>query len=233
MLSVTGLTKRYGHGRGVRTLFEDLSFTLARGERMAIIGRNGQGKSTLLKILGGVLPASSGKAAWSMSSSWPLGFSGGFQGGMTGFDNVQFIARIYGQPREWLLKKVDEFAELGPALSLPVKYYSSGMRARLAFGLSIAIDFDCYLIDEVISVGDAAFRQKCHDELFGQRADRSFLIASHEMGLIRDTCKRAIIIERGRAKLFDDINLALEIYSSIIERHEREQAQHSRAQMVQ
>jgi capsular polysaccharide transport system ATP-binding protein len=224
MLVVDGLAKQYSQGGGARTLFRDLSFELSRGHRIALVGRNGQGKSTLLKILGGVVPATTGRVAWSMTSSWPLGFSGGFQGGMTGYDNIRFIARIYQRPGPWLVERVDRFAELGPALSQPVRYYSSGMRARLAFGLSVAIEFDCYLIDEVISVGDAAFRRKCHDELFVQRSDRAFVIASHDLEFLREYCDRAIVIEGGRAKLFEDIDLAIEIYASIVEQHERTQA---------
>ncbi len=136
-----------------------------------------------------------------MSASWPLGFGGAFQGGMTGLDNIKFLARIYQREPEDLLERVEDFAELGDALTMPVKYYSSGMRARLAFGLSLAIEFDCYLIDEVIAVGDSLFRRKCEEELFARRADRAFIIASHDLQFIQQTCKSAIVVESGRAKL--------------------------------
>jgi capsular polysaccharide transport system ATP-binding protein len=225
MLVVEGLTKQFVHGGHVRTLFRDLSFSVARGERLAVLGRNGQGKSTLLKILGGVTPPTAGRASWSMTSSWPLGFTGGFQGGMTGYDNIRFIARIYRRDPRWLTERVDRFAELGPtALEMPVRLYSSGMRARLAFGLSVAIEFDCYIIDEVISVGDAAFQHKCQDELFNRRRDRTFIIASHDLNLLKEICDQAIIVEGGRAKVFRDLAIALDIYQTIIEDHERDQA---------
>jgi capsular polysaccharide transport system ATP-binding protein len=216
MLTVRHLSKAYlQHGKA-RTLFSNLSFDLPRGGRLAILGRNGQGKSTLIKILGGVLWPTSGTVNWGgMASSWPLGFNGAFQGGMSGVDNIRFIARIYQRPVAQLIARVDSFAELGEALKLPVKYYSTGMRSRLAFGLSIAIEFDCYLIDEVVSVGDALFRKKCDDELFNKRGDRAFVVASHDLGFIRQTCNEAIIVENGRAKRFEDLELAIEIYESI------------------
>jgi capsular polysaccharide transport system ATP-binding protein len=215
MLTVQDLTQRFHRDGKTRTLFEDLSFDLSRGGRLALMGRNGQGKSTLIKILGGALWPTSGHVDWRMSSSWPIGFDGGFQGGMSGYDNIKFIARIYGREPKQIIGKVEEFAELGEALAMPMKYFSSGMRTRLAFGLSLAIEFDCYLIDEVIAVGDALFRDKCDHELFSKREDRAFIIASHDMDLIRRICDRAIVIEAGRAKIFDDIGLAIDIYAGI------------------
>ena len=160
-----------------------------------------------------------GNVRWSMSSSWPLGFGGGFQGSMTGYDNILFIARIYQRHPQHIIERVESFAQLGTALSIPVKHYSSGMRARLAFGLSIAIEFECYLIDEIVAVGDALFTQKCKEELFARRADRAFVIASHDLEFLRENCNEAIVIESGRAKLFRDINVAIEVYTSIWEDH--------------
>src|SRR5580658_1303347 len=133
MLVVRGLTKRFYRDGKARTLFEDLSFDLPIGGRLGLLGRNGQGKSTLIKILGGVVWPSSGYASWNMSASWPLGFDGGFQGAMSGYDNIKFIARLYRRDFDSILGRVDEFAELGEALTMPIKYYSSGMRARLSF----------------------------------------------------------------------------------------------------
>lgn len=210
-LIVSRLSKRYD-GVG-RTLFEDLSFVLGRRERLALMGRNGQGKSTLIKILGGVLPATAGRYDWRMSPSWPIGFGGGFQGSLSGIDNIRFIARIYGREFQETYERVEDFAELGLAMKRPVKHYSSGMRARLAFGLSLAIEFDCYLIDELVSVGDARFQRKCNEEIFERRADRSFLMASHDMNMMRSYCKRALIVESGKARLFEDVNEAIEIYT--------------------
>ncbi len=232
MLVVNSLSKQYVRHGTPRTLFRDLSFELPRDGRLAVLGRNGQGKSTLIKILGGVLWPTSGEARWSMSASWPLGFGGAFQGGMTGLDNIRFLARIYRRPVTALIDRVEGFAELGEALAMPVKYYSSGMRARLAFGLSLAIEFDCYLIDEVIAVGDALFREKCERELFERRADRAFIIASHDLGFIQKTCNSAIIIESGRAKLFNDIDVAMEVYASVWEEHRLLAERHPNAVLV-
>lgn len=221
MLRVQDLAKSYVIESGERLLFSGLSFDLAAGGRLAIIGRNGQGKSTLIKILGGVVPQSHGRVDWSMTCSWPLGFTGGVQGGLTGLDNIRFLARIYDRPIERTIALVEEFAELGKQLRDPVKYYSSGMRARLAFGLSLAIEFDCYLIDEVFSIGDMIFQSKCEAELFDVRAHRTFIMASHDMELLRTHCDRAIIVERGRAKMFDDISVAIDIYSGLCEDERR------------
>jgi len=227
---VLNLAKHYPGPRGeMLRLFENLSFELTRNGRLAVLGRNGQGKSTLVKILGGVVAPSAGEARWSMTASWPLGFGGGFQGGMTGLDNIRFIARVYGRAPQATLERVEAFAELGEALEKPVRFYSSGMRARLAFGLSLAIEFDCYLIDEVIAVGDLVFAHKCEHELFERRADRAFVIASHDLALIRRTCERAIVIERGRAKLFDDIETAIAIYGAICEDAEARAAERAAA----
>lgn len=212
-LRVTGLTKSFETGQTRKVLFEGLDFTLGRGERLAVLGRNGQGKSTLISILGGLLPPTSGQMAWTMNPSWPIGFGGGFQGSLSGLDNIRFISRIYEKPYKEVLGRVDEFAELGPALKQPVKQYSSGMRARLAFGLSLAIEFDCYLIDELIAVGDARFQRKCRDELFERRSDRAFLMASHDVITVRNVCDRALIIESGKAKFFDDVGEAIEVYT--------------------
>lgn len=209
-LKVSKLSKTY-HSAG-KCLFDGVSFDVAKNGRLAILGRNGQGKSSLIKMLGGILPSSSGYIDWRMRSSWPIGFGGGFQGSLSGLDNIRFISRLYGKQFEDILGRVDDFAELGSALRRPVKHYSSGMRARLAFGLSLAIEFDCYLIDELVAVGDARFQQKCEDELFVQRADRSFLIASHDMNMISKHCDQALIIEGGRVKMFHDIEEATDIY---------------------
>ena len=210
-LSVENLGKTY-HGAS-KPLFTGLNFTLGRGGRLAILGRNGQGKSTLIKMLGGVLPETEGRIRWGMTSSWPIGFGGGFQGSLTGLDNIKFLARIYNRDYKETLDRVDNFAELGSSLKQPVKHYSSGMRARLAFGLSLAIEFDCYLIDELVAVGDARFQQKCQEELFQHRADRSFMMASHDTHLVAFHCTRALIIESGKAKMFEDIEEAVEVYT--------------------
>lgn len=209
-LVVTGLGMTYRASK--KPTFSGLDFKISQSGRLALLGRNGQGKSTLIKILGGILPPTQGSVEWKMSSSWPIGFGGGFQGSLSGYDNIRFISRIYDRDYREVLQKVEDFAELGTSLKSEVKRYSSGMRARLAFGLSLAIEFDCYLIDELVAVGDARFQRKCQEELFEHRADRTFIMASHEMGLIAAHCDRALIIESGKAKMFNDIEEAIDIY---------------------
>jgi capsular polysaccharide transport system ATP-binding protein len=212
-LEVIGLNKTFTQTARAQPLFHDLNIQVGRSDRLAVLGRNGQGKSTLIKILGGALAPTEGRVVWHMTGSWPIGFGGGFQGSLSGLDNIRFLARVYKRDFNELLERVDGFAELGKKLVLPVKYYSSGMRARLAFGLSIAIEFDCYLVDELVAVGDARFQKKCRDELFQRRSDRAFIMASHDMKLIAQTCDRALIIESGRAKIFDDVHEAIDIYT--------------------
>lgn len=211
-LSVDSLSKVYP-GAHDRQVFKGLSFDLEHSGRLALLGRNGQGKSTLIKILGGALQQTSGHVRWNAAPSWPIGFGGGFQGSLSGLDNIRFLARLYDRDFNTLKDRVDGFAELGSKLLDPVKHYSSGMRARLAFGLSLAIEFDCYLIDELVAVGDARFQQKCQTELFERRCERTFIMASHDVHLIARLCDRALIIESGRARMFDDIEEALDIYS--------------------
>lgn len=209
-LSVRNLAKVYPNGHSV---FKGLNFDVAQSGRLALLGRNGQGKSTLIKILGGALPPTAGTIQWTGAASWPIGFSGGFQGSLSGLDNINFLARLYNRDVATTLERVDSFAELGEKLKIPVKHYSSGMRARLAFGLSLAIEFDCYLIDELVAVGDRRFQAKCQEELFERRKERTFIMASHDMSMITKLCDRALIIESGKAKIFDDIDEAVDVYS--------------------
>lgn len=211
-LEVRALGKTFKESVRGKPVFSEINFDVERTGRLAVLGRNGQGKSTLIKILGGAMSPTAGTVKWRMSASWPIGFGGGFQGSLSGLDNIRFLSRLYDRNYKELLDRVDTFAELGAKLSLPVKHYSSGMRARLAFGLSLAIEFDCYLVDELVAVGDARFGKKCDDELFSRRADRAFIMASHDISLVKRVCDRALIIENGQAKMFTDVAEALDIY---------------------
>lgn len=215
MIVCKDVSKSYPVGHARREVLKGISFTVSRGERVALLGRNGAGKSTLIKLIGGVELPDNGRIIRHMSNSWPIGFSGAFQGSLTGYDNARFIARIYGASYGTIRDFIEDFTELGRAMAMPVKTYSSGMRARLAFALSLAIDFDCYLIDEVILVGDQNFQRKCHQELFEKRADRAMIIASHDMHTIRETCNRALVIHDGAAILFNDVAEAIEKYDNL------------------
>lgn len=215
MIRCTGLFKSYPMGAGRKHVLNGVDFEIGRGEKIGILGRNGTGKTTLIKLLGGVEMPTAGTVERRMTVSWPLGFGGGFQGSLTGYDNARFIARIYGQDYRDIKDFVEDFTELGRQLRMPVKTYSAGMKARLAFALSLAIEFDCYLIDEVILVGDQNFQRKCHEELFDRRGERALVLASHNPATIREYCSRAMVIEGGHATMYDDIDEALAVYEAL------------------
>jgi capsular polysaccharide transport system ATP-binding protein len=215
MIICQDICKSYVHGSRRKQVLRDVNLVVRRGEKVALLGRNGAGKSTLIKLIGGVEMPTSGKITHSMTVSWPLGFAGGFQGSLTGYDNARFIARIYQRDYADIRSFVEDFTELGSQLKMPVKTYSSGMRARLAFALSLAIEFDCYLIDEIILVGDQNFHRKCHYELFERRSDRAMILASHSTEVVRGSCNRAVVIHDGQATSYEDVNLAVDTYSSL------------------
>jgi len=212
MIRVRDLKKVYKTRFGENLVFEGISFDLAMGERLGILGRNGAGKSTLVRLISGAERPTAGTIESDISISWPLAFSGAFQHQLTGADNVRFISRIYEQDFERNLAFVEEFAELGPYLREPVITYSSGMRARLAFAISMIIEFDCFLIDEVGAVGDARFHERCNFELFEKRADRAMIIISHDASYIRDHCNRFAVLHDTRLTLFDDFDAAFSHY---------------------
>ena len=196
-------------------MLDNINLTISPGEKIGILGKNGAGKSTLIRILSGAEEPSSGGIVRDMNISWPLAFSGTFQGSLTGADNVRFVCRVYNTDYKRAMEMVDSFAELGKYLYEPVKVYSSGMRARLAFAISLAVDFDCYLIDEVISVGDASFHHKCQIELFEKRAHKAMVIVSHELHNIREHCDRVAILNNGILNMFEDIEAAIALYDTL------------------
>lgn len=215
MIVCENLRKTYPLGHGKKVVLDGIDLTIRPGEHVGFLGRNGAGKTTLIKLIGAVEHPTAGTIRRSMSVSWPLGFGGGFQGSLTGYDNARFIARIYGHSYDEIRDFVEEFTELGRQLSMPVKTYSSGMRARLAFALSLAIEFDCYMIDEVIMVGDQNFQRKCHRELFEKRGDRALILASHAEDMIREYCDRALVLHQGKGRMFDDVEVALKVYEDL------------------
>jgi len=215
MIQCINLSKSYKVGHSHRQVLRNVNFRMGKGEKVGFLGRNGAGKTTLIKLIGGVELPTSGRVERKMSVSWPLGFGGGFQGSLTGYDNARFIARIYGKNFREMFDFIEDFTELGKQLKMPAKTYSSGMRARLAMGLSLAIEFDCYLIDEVLMVGDQDFQRKCHHELFEKRSDRALILASHSPALIRDYCSEALIVSEGQVRGFSDIDEALQIYEAL------------------
>jgi ABC-type polysaccharide/polyol phosphate transport system ATPase subunit len=216
MIRVRDLKKVYQTRFGENLVFEDVSFDLAMGERLGILGRNGAGKSTLVRLISGAERPTEGTIESDISISWPLAFTGAFQPQLTGADNVRFISRVYDQDFERNLAFVEEFAELGPYLREPVLTYSSGMRARLAFAISMIIEFDCFLIDEISAVGDARFHDRCNFELFEKRADRAMIIISHDAAYVRDHCNRWGVLHDGRLVQYDDFELAYADFKELI-----------------
>ena len=207
--------KEFETEHGPRRVLDGISFSVGIGERMAVLGRNGAGKSTLIKILAGVEKPTHGSVHRGLNMSWPLGLGGGFEGQMTGYDTSRFIATLYGAPLKETVEYVADFTELGSQLFTQVRFYSDGMRARLAFALSLAIDFECYLIDEVILVGDRRFQQRCHDELLVKRKDSAMLMAIHSMEFAKEFCSSALVLKQGRGRVFYDLDLACAIYATL------------------
>lgn len=214
MIRLENLCKTYGTRQGDRLVLDHVNLTLERGRNIGILGRNGAGKSTLIRILSGAEQATSGHIHRGMSVSWPLAFTGAFQTHLTGLDNLRFVCRIYGVDWKPLVPFVEEFTELGLYLREPVLHYSAGMMMRLAFALSMAIEFDCFLIDEGMAVGDSRFGDKCHRELFEKRRDRAFILVSHDPNLIRMYCERAAVLHQGRLLDFESVDAAYEFYET-------------------
>jgi capsular polysaccharide transport system ATP-binding protein len=216
VIRVSELRKVYrGQARRSHVVLDGINFEVPRGFKLAVLGRNGAGKSTLIRLLGKIEMPTSGTVHHGMSVSWPLGFGGAFQGSLTGIDNMRFISRIYRADYGRMRALVDDFAELGDFLYEPVKTYSSGMQARLAFALSIAIDFDCYLIDEVVMVGDQRFHARCREHLFNKSANRALVVASHDAHFVREVCNAAIVLIKGKAHYYDDIDEAVKVYQAL------------------
>lgn len=206
MIAFEHVSKSY-HVKGVhKRILEDASYRFADGKNIALMGHNGVGKSTMMRMIAGIEPPTSGNVTCSEKVSWPMGFSKGFNGLMTGVENVRFVARVYGCDTEEVLAKVQAFAELGPSLDLPIETYSSGMRARLAFGLSLAISFDCYLIDEITAVGDQRFRRKSEKALREKIADARVVMISHSERTIREFCDEGVLAYGGKLYHYDDLN---------------------------
>ena len=211
-LILRNITKKYKVHGGRRTVLNGLNLTVNRGERIGILGRNGAGKSTLIRLIGGADLPDSGEIIRGISVSWPIAFSGGFQGSLTGLDNLRFICRVYNASYEAALPFVESFTELGAYLREPVKTYSSGMTAKLGFAISMAVEFDCFLVDEVLAVGDERFQAKCHHELFENRAGRAMIMVSHDPNVIRQYCDRACVLENGQLMDYTDMDEAYEAY---------------------
>lgn len=216
MIELQSVSKKYLTRTGPKTVLRDLNLLINPSEKVGILGRNGAGKSTLIRLVSGAERPTSGRILRNMSVSWPLAFGGAFQSALTGADNIRFICRVYGVSIEDKIEIVNDFAELGQYLYEPLKNYSSGMMARLAFGISMAVDFDCFLIDEVVAVGDARFQEKSKTELFEKRGHKSMIIVSHDAQFVREHCHRVYVLEKGAINGFDDMDEAYHFYHRVL-----------------
>jgi len=217
VFELKNVTKSYLTPNGRRYVFRNLSLAIPPGKNIGLIGRNGAGKSTLMRLLGGADIPDSGSVVTDRSISWPVGLTGGFQGSMTGRDNIKFVCRVYGAEGDAMREKVryvQEFAEIGDWIDEPIKTYSSGMRSRVAFGLSMAFDFDYYLIDEVMSVGDAQFKRKCA-EVFKEKLQKSnVVLVSHSMPEIEKLCDIVLLVRDGGIQVYDDVAEGIKAYNT-------------------
>lgn len=196
-------------------MLDHVSATFLSGRSYALLGVNGAGKSTTMRLIAGTELPNSGKIRRSVRVSWPLGFSGGFHASMTGRENVKFVARAYGEDVRRVLNFVEDFAELGDYIDVPFKTYSSGMMARLAFGLSMAIEFECYLIDEITAVGDARFQARCRAVFDQRRANADLIMISHSMETVKSYCSQGAVLVDGQILMFDTVDKAIEAYNRL------------------
>lgn len=215
MIQLDNIFKFYKVAEHTKIVLDHVTATFVSGISYGLLGVNGAGKSTLLRLIAGNELPNSGRVRRTIAVSWPLGFAGGFHPHMTGRENVKFVARAYGADIHEVIEFVEDFSELGDYLDAPYKTYSSGMMARLAFGLSMAIRFDCYLVDEITAVGDARFQEKCRRAFEMRRQDSDLIIVSHHMSTIRDFCNRAAVLVDGKLRMFDSVEEAIEVYNRL------------------
>jgi capsular polysaccharide transport system ATP-binding protein len=215
MIALRGVTKSYLTLRGRKYVFRNFNLEFPPDRNVGLIGRNGAGKSTLMRLLSQVETPDRGRIVTDCNLSWPVGLMGGMQGNLSGRENVKFVCRIHGVRGDAMHKKikfVEDFAEIGENFDLPLSTYSSGMRARVGFGTSMAFEFDYYLIDEVMAVGDATFKAKSR-ELFAEKLKKGrVVLVSHSMPLIRRLCNAVVYLDQGRARVFDNVEQGITAY---------------------
>lgn len=212
MIAFDSVTKIYNLKGVKKVILDDASFLFESRKNIAIMGHNGAGKSTIMRMIAGIELPTSGVIQRDENVSWPMGFAQGFNGLMTGVENVRFVARIYGQETERVLADVQEFAELGKSLNLPISTYSSGMKARLAFGLSLSLNFECYLIDEITAVGDRRFKKKSEAALKDKIRNARVLMISHAEKTIRDYCDCGVLVYKSKLYYYEDLEELLKDY---------------------
>lgn len=218
MIEISNLYKRYKNHHGSDWVLKDINLTIPKGVSVGLIGPNGAGKSTLLRLIAGMDYPNKGSVTRNCSVSWLVGLKGGLKGSMTGRQNVKFVARLHGADNvDYIINFVEDFAEIGSAFDEPVRTYSSGMRSRISFGLSLAFDFDVYISDEATAVGDRAFKAKAKSLFQNKVGQASLIMVSHSEGILRDLCEAGIYLKEGKAFWYDDINRAIKHYHADID----------------
>ncbi len=212
MIELVNLSKKFSTPSGSKVVADNINVTFPTDEAVGLIGRNGAGKSTLMNMIGGQIKPDSGKIERTGTISWTVGFAGSFHRDMTGAQNTKFIARVYGVDTQELADYVEEFTELGPHFHVPVRNYSSGMKARLAFGVSIGIPFDTYLVDEVTAVGDAAFKRKSRLAFRDRMQNAGAIVVNHSMVQLKKLCNSGVVLENGKLTYYDDIEEAIYVH---------------------
>jgi len=217
MIRFENLSKSFRVGNERKTVINNLNMTLPTGQSLGLLGRNGAGKSTLMQIIAGTMAPDSGRVVSDGSISWPVAFGGSFHPAMTGEQNVQFVARIYGVDTDSLIRFVKDFSEVGKHFYMPVRTYSAGMKTRLTFGTSMGIKFDTYLVDETTAVGDARFRRKSQAVFRDRMAKSSAILVSHNMNELRSFCDAGIVLNEGQLTYFDDLDEAISLHEKLME----------------
>ena len=213
MIRLENLSKSFWTPKGPKVVADDINVTFPSGKAVGLLGRNGAGKSTLMAMIGGTVKPDAGRVVSEGTVSWPVGFAGSFHKTMTGAQNTRFVARIYGVDTESLTQFVRHFAELGPHFHMPVNQYSSGMKSRLAFGISIGIPFDHYLVDEVTSVGDASFKQKSRVIFKDRMQEAGAIVVTHSTRQLKKLCDAGAVLEDGKLTYYDDIEEAIDAHT--------------------
>lgn len=215
ILDLDNVTKRFRAKKSDKIIVENLSFSLTEGVNIGVLGKNGVGKSTLLRMLAGVEAPDSGTIKRYGSVSWPIAFSGFLHGSLSGRENARFIARVYGKDPDEIEDNCASFADIGQYFDMPLKTYSSGMRARVAFSLSMAIDFDVQLIDEVMAVGDDGFQQKCRRAMEDRAQKSTFIIVAHQSKTLEEWCHVGAVLNDGKMTFYDTIKEAIHAYKAL------------------
>jgi capsular polysaccharide transport system ATP-binding protein len=215
MIKLHNVCKRYKTANGINTVLDNVTAEFPVGKSVGILGLNGAGKSTLIRIIGDAETPDSGYVQCSKRVSWPLGYTGGFQGTLTARENARFVARIYGEDPKYIEAFTEEFSELGDYFDEPIRSYSAGMQGRFAFSVSLACNFEYYLVDEALETGDARYREKFRMAFAERRANSSVILVSHNEQTIRRNCDMAAILHGGSMTLYDDLKDALDEYKML------------------